>query len=120
MTEPSEQSVVERRLNAYWCPDCHGYVITEDVDKGVTPMFLACRVKGEPNARGNTCKGHMKSMMYPKQPWPAEDDYGHQIPTEPTWEWYMPDRRERRRLSEGILAHVVKGGLLLRRKGKRK
>lgn len=116
----------DQRLNAYWCPDCHGYVVTEDVDKGVTPMFLACRVLGEPDNPANTCKGRMHSMMYPKQPWPDTDGYDNPIPTEPTWEWYMPDAAELKRLEKkarhndtmaaGMLDHHQKGGLALRRK----
>lgn len=119
--------------NAYWCPECHGYVVTIDVDQGVTPMFLACRAKGEPSNPLNDCTGQMHSMMYPEEPWPDEDGYGDRIPTEPTWEWYRPtsiaDRvrhaavagayarpgrpRRHRQLTE-TEEHVAKGGLLLR------
>lgn len=106
-------------LNAYWCPKCHGYIVTEDIDRGVTPMFLACRVKGEPDSPENDCDGTMQSMMYPDPPWPAEDGYGHAIPTTPTWEWYAPGRTALKAMKRRDLAtydHVRKGGLLLRQK----
>lgn len=105
------------RKNAYWCEDCHGYIVTVDIDEGVTPMFLACRVKGEPNAPGNDCKGTSRSMMYPAEPWPEKDGFGHPIPTEPTWEWYAPGLDEANALSRDAFEHVQKGGLLLRRIG---
>lgn len=111
--------------NAYWCPDCHGYVITIDVDEGVTPMFLACRVKGEPSDPDNGCKGQMHSMMYPEPPWPAVDGYDQPIPTEPTWEWYKLDAAELKRLEKkarrgdrmavATIEHHQKGGLELRK-----
>jgi hypothetical protein len=105
------------RKNAYYCDACRGYVVTVDRDEGVTPMFLACRVKGEPTDARNRCKGQMVSMMYPPEPWPEKDGYGAQIPTTPTWEWYSPDADERAALDDATSAHVEKGGLLLRRIG---
>ena len=93
--------------NAYYCEDCKGYVVTIDVDQGVTPMFLRCRATPG-------CKGMSKSMMYPKEPWPAVDGFGAPIPTEPTYEWYRPGKRERRRLDADSRHHVGQGGLLLR------
>jgi len=105
----------ENRKNAYWCPDCHGYVVTIDLVEGVTPMFLACRVLGEPDDPANTCKGRMQSMMYPEEPWPDKDGYDNEIPTVPTWEWYHPGAAEFLRLSPEGQDHVRKGGLLLRK-----
>jgi hypothetical protein len=108
------------RKNAYYCWDCQGYVVTIDRDEGVTPMFLACRVKGEPTDPANDCKGRSTSMMYPDEPWSEKDGYGNPIPTEPTWEWYSPDAAERKRLKRkdpGTFEHVQKGGLLLRKIG---
>lgn len=109
----------ERNKNAYWCPECHGYVVTVDVDEGVTPMFLACRVKGDPRDQANDCKGQMQSMMYPVEPWPERDGFDTPIPTEPTWEWYAPGSTERKRLRRdepGVYEHVERGGLLLRQR----
>jgi hypothetical protein len=108
-------SAEAERKNAYFCDECQGYVITIDRDEGVTPMFLACRVKGDPNDPANDCKGKMTSMMYPAQPWPEEDGYGNPIPTEPTWEWYKPEPSDPALKDAGTREHVTKGGLLLRR-----
>jgi hypothetical protein len=108
-----------RNLNAYWCKVCGHYIVTVDLDEGVTPMFLACRVQGEPNDPANTCTGTMQSMMYPPHPWPKTDGFGVAIPTEPTWEWYKPDERElarMRRKDPAGYEHVRKGGLLLRKR----
>lgn len=99
--------------NAYYCNECRGYIVTIDLDEGVTPMFLACRVAGEAG-HANPCQGTMQSMMYPQPPWPETDGYGTPIPTEPTWEWYSPDRNEYRRLDMQVKEHVDLGGLLLR------
>ena len=107
------------RKNAYWCDSCHGYIVTIDRDEGVTPMFLACRVKGEPTDPRNDCEGMSRSMMYPAEPWPETDGYGHAIPTEPTWEWYAPGADEANALDRGTFEHVQKGGLLLRKIGRK-
>ena len=48
----------EKRINLYNCRTCGNTIITEDKDKGVTPMFLSCEMF-------NGCKsGRMFSMMY--------------------------------------------------------
>lgn len=115
--ELEKRAAFKGKRNAYYCDVCRGYVVTIDRDAGVTPMFLACRVKGDPRDPANDCKGRSRSMMYPPEPWPEEDGYGTPIPTEPTWEWYMPDEDECKRLKGedlGAWEHVEKGGLLLR------
>jgi hypothetical protein len=98
----------EGKKNAYYCEDCKGYIVTIDRDEGVTPMFLACRT-------GRSCKGSMRSMMYPDEPWPAVDGFGNPIPTEPTWEWYRPDSNKVRKMSRDMKEHIAKGGLDLGR-----
>lgn len=103
------------KKNAYYCEACKGYVVTIDRDEGVTPMFLACRVLGEPTDPANTCKGQSHSLMYPTEPWPEKDGYGQPIPTEPTYEWYKPDDAEAVRLDAASFDHVSKGGLMLRK-----
>lgn len=103
------------RKNAYYCDECGGYIVTVDRDKGVTPMFLACRVKGEPTDPRNDCKGTSRSMMYPPtETWPS-DHPALMNGAPPTWEWYSPSDVERRTLDVGTLEHVEKGGLLLRK-----
>lgn len=103
----------EGEENAYYCKECHGYIVTVNRDDGVTPMFLACRVKGEPEEPGNDCTGYMHSLMYPKKPWPEERG----LPTEPNWEWYRPapDEVFVDAYAEETRAHVEQGGLLLRK-----
>lgn len=100
--------------NAYYCEGCRSYTVVVHADDGVTPMFLACRAKGEPDSPENDCKGRSHSMMYPDEPWPEKDGNGTPIPTEPTYEWYAPDEAEKRTLDAGMLDHVELGGLLLR------
>src|SRR3954452_18392660 len=113
----------ENKKNAYFCDTCNHYIVTIDVDEGVTPMFLACRYLGDPRDPKNTCEGTSHSMMYPEEPWPEFDPAGRPIPTTPTWEWYKPDRDEmillrreakRTMVTREIVDHVDKGGLLLR------
>lgn len=94
------------QLNAYRCPDCGGYIVTVDRDEGVTPMFLACRVKGDPSDPGNDCKGRMASMGYPPEPWP--------IDATPTWEWYRPEGEAYAAMNAEMRDHIDRGGLALR------
>lgn len=89
------------RKNAYHCETCGGYIVTIDVDSGVTPMFLGCRAADE-------CKGRMASMMYPPEPWGSLD-------STPGWEWYRPSERAARKMDSATFEHVKQGGLLLRR-----
>jgi hypothetical protein len=90
--------------NAYWCSDCEQYLITVDVAQGVTPFIVRCR----------NCGGDARSQLYPEEPWPATDPAGRTIPNQPTHEWYMPTLEAARRMGEGTLDHVTKGGLVLR------
>jgi hypothetical protein len=109
---------VDRR-NAYYCGTCGDYIATRDVDEGVTPMFLACRVLGDPSDPLNTCDGISRSMMYPERPWPNVDSLGTPIPSEPTWEWYAPGIDEANALPLEAFEHVQRGGLMLRQIPKR-
>lgn len=86
--------------NAYWCDDCHSYTVVVHRDAGVTPMFLACRATAD-------CRGTSRSMMYPKDPWPAH------IP-EATYEWYLPDAKKLRKMDPAEQDHIMRGGLALR------
>ena len=49
---------MEKRINLYNCRECGNTIITEDKDKGVTPMFLSC------DSFGGCKDGKMHSMMY--------------------------------------------------------
>lgn len=95
-------------INVYHCPDCDGYMAIEHVEEGVTPMFLACRVKGDLKDPANDCEGMMVSMMYPAKPWPIE--------LEPGWEWFRPTGQAFEMLSPEMRDHIESGGLALRQK----
>lgn len=113
------------RLNAYVCDGCGRWVVTRDVHEGVTPMFLACRFKGEPTDSENDCKGRSVSSMYKlemlQRHLHEREVYPSLIPREwpePTWEWYMPDAAEMKRLRRHkprAVEHAERGGLSLRR-----
>lgn len=95
-------------INAYYCPDCQSYVVVIHRDEGVTPMFLACRAKGEPTDPANDCKGMSTSLGYPAaETWP--------IPRTPTWEWYKPDAEQIAEMDEAGRDHIERGGLDIRK-----
>ncbi len=83
-----------RRINVYICEVCHKPIVTKDVDEGVTPMFLSCKVTPG-------CPGKMVSGMY-RVPQGLLPDY----------EWYKPSSLEG--LEPSTREHVERGGLLLR------
>lgn len=53
-----ERTTGEKRLNLYNCKSCGNTIVTEDKDKGVTPMFLPC------DMFEGCADGRMSSMMY--------------------------------------------------------
>jgi len=79
--------------NIYTCDICGCIIVTVDSDRGVTPMFLACKST-------TNCRGTMTSAMYLVDPG-----------LNPTWEWYRPDSIAK---DDVAYNHVVRGGLLLR------
>lgn len=95
------------KKNAYFCDKCLNYIVTIDIDVGVTPMFLACRATED-------CPGTMVSMMYPDEPWPERDPGGREIPTEPNFEWFKPSLKNARRRGPEMYDHVRRGGLDIR------
>jgi hypothetical protein len=84
-------------INAYRCLECNESIITRELLRGTTPMFISCRATPG-------CTGQMESRMYRVD----QDQVAN-------WEWYRPDARQK--LSPGERAHVQKGGLLLRKVG---
>lgn len=85
-------------INSYRCARCGYVIVTIDVDRGVTPAYLACR--------GNTtCDGTMTSGWY-RGNVPL-------IATPATYEWYRPDDTDS--LVGYDTDHVLHGGLLLRK-----
>jgi hypothetical protein len=90
--------------NAYTCQTCRFVLVTINRDEGTTPFSLeACR--NPANVDG--CPGPMYSGFYRLPP----------NAPEPTWEWYSPSGRARRRLSPWERDHVDRGGLLFRQIG---
>lgn len=84
--------------NKYTCESCKGTIITIDLDVGTTPSMLACRARGD-------CKGVMWSSFY------SPSSVGD---AEPTHEWYIPVREERRSGNKAYRDYYKKGGLALR------
>lgn len=77
---------------------CGHAIITVDVDRGVTPMFIECPL----------CKVMMHSALYRVE-----------AGLTPTREWYRPGLAETESLEAGARQHVEAGGLLLRDLGTR-
>lgn len=78
---------------------CGQEIITIDVDEGTTPAFLACRaVEG--------CGGIMESSFY--SPASVGD-------AEPQYEWYKPNREERRAGNKDMREYFRRGGLDIRK-----
>lgn len=95
-------------MNAYVCQqeECKRYVITTDRDRGVTPMFIACRTK---DGVTTGCKGPMVSSGYPKGAPPKHLG-------KPTLEWYRPEASPLGFFDSNheMNQHILKGGLALR------
>lgn len=85
------------RRNTYVCDKNGHSVVTIDRDPGVTPMFILC-----PH-----CSGRGVSKFY-----------NGGIPgVDPSHEWYRPTLKQCLKMcnkNEGLLDHVLKGGLVLR------
>ena len=84
------------RVNCYVC-GCGHITKAKDVDAGVTPMMFSCE-KCEETARSTFYKD-----IAPEQ--------------KPTIEWYRPTLKQvlKMRKNEGMLDHILQGGLDVRR-----
>lgn len=85
------------RKNKYTCQECKRYVVTIDVDEGVTPFMMGCPFID--------CVGMMHSSFY-----------NVDVDDEPSFEWYKPDEAEIAKLESNTRDHVERGGLLRRKK----
>lgn len=85
------------QYNVYQCERGH-HNLSLDVDKGVTPMFLVCRVDG--------CGATSSSTMYPKGEPPA-----HLFPVRVLWRRPTNGELKRERREGG--EHYKLGGLAL-------
>lgn len=88
-------------VNGYQCPECDMYTLVIHKDRGVTPMFLACRVTKD-------CPGTAVSLGYP----PGTPPPG--IMRAVRWEWFRPDKKAFNKLTPEMQDHVRRGGLVLR------
>ena len=94
--EPDTMHPWTPKPNIYTCRKCGQETVTVDVDEGVTPFIIFCKVtKG--------CNGHAQSSMYRVPPETAD---------RATHEWYKPPTMKGLTLAER--EHVERGGLLLR------
>lgn len=92
----------EGRRNAYHCRTCGRQTITINLCEGTTPFTIGCRA-----AWPGKCNGLATSAFF-KIDQTTPPEYG----------WYRPTDAEAAQLDRrapGTLAHVQKGGLILRR-----
>ncbi len=84
------------RVNCYVCQKCLQVTKTIDIDSGVTPFFHTCE----------HCGADAQSTFY-------KDVAPHMKPTQ---EWYRPTLKEvlKMRKKEGMLDHILQGGLDVR------
>lgn len=87
---------LSNRVNCYVCTKCKHITKTKDIDSGVTPFMHSCEVCGE--------TAH--STFY-------KDIAPH---LQPTQEWYRPTLEQvlKMRKKEGLLDHILQGGLDVR------
>lgn len=88
------------KKNKYTCNRCDHVIITIDLDEGTTPSMLSCKNSSV------DCNGSMWSSFY--SPASVGD-------AEPTYEWYRPNREERRRGNGASRQYYKQGGLALRK-----
>lgn len=93
---------MENRINVYTCKSCGHQIVTIDIEEGVTPFMIDCKI----------CKKDATSSFY-------------RVPEGlvPTHEWYKPTVKELKKLyghNANLLMnmkdHVKSGGLDLRKK----
>lgn len=82
-----------KRVNCYICKNCNLITKTKDIDAGVTPFIHTCE----------HCGGEAHSTFY--------NDIAKHL--HPTQEWYRPTLKQvlKMRKNEGLLDHILKGGL---------
>jgi hypothetical protein len=92
--------------NAYICRRRPAHIIIcVDIHPGVTPMFLSCR--------DEHCDSDMVSAGYPGErgAGPLPD----RLRDKPLWVWYRMSEPELRKANDMERAHVLQGGLKIRR-----
>lgn len=84
------------KLNIYTCNTCRAFIVTRDLDTGVTPFMTGCRQEG--------CQGWMQSSFYRV----------YDQAMRASLVWARPKAIIADLLKPHVLEHVLKGGLLLR------
>lgn len=82
------------RVNCYVCQTCKHVTKTIDIDSGVTPFMHTCFKCG--NVAHSTFYTDIAPHLKPVQ------------------EWYRPTLKQCFKMKDGILEHVLKGGLDVR------
>lgn len=106
MVKTMEKELIDltNRINCYVCDKC-GYITkTKDIDKGVIPFMFTCKKCGNLMA-----KSTFFNDIVPER--------------KPTIEWYRPTLKEvlkMRNKQDGMLEHILDGGLDYRRLSKNK
>lgn len=95
-------------INGYGCGVCKGQVMTVDMDRGTTPMYMGCKAT-------EGCHGTMASFGYPSTPPPK--DFHTLVKV---FEWYRPETNGLGFFHEDQVVdeYVRRGGLLLRERTK--
>jgi hypothetical protein len=79
------------RVNCYVCTVCKRITKTKDVDPGVTPFMFSC--------------DYCKSMAYSTGYRDIAPEIKH------THEWYRPSLESVFKMRDGMVEHILKGGL---------
>lgn len=84
------------RVNIYACRECSHYIVTQDIDKGVTPAFMSCTF---------CTTGTMQSSWYRVSQ-----------SLDPQYVWYRPDGKELKKLlkNPAMHDHIEGGGLIMK------
>jgi len=97
------------KKNAYHCDKCGAWLITIDIDKGVTPFSMQCKVERWGVNAHYRCEGTLLSNFYPPEPWPPN------VSSIPEWEWYRPSKEEIQGYKPEYQEYYRQGGLKLRK-----
>lgn len=84
-------------VDVYVCKKCGNRIYTKYEDKGVTPFCIACRNDG---CKASAC--HEYTIPFSLVPQGAK-----------ILNWYRPSFKEMLTLKEGVIEHVLLGGLIL-------
>lgn len=90
---------MNERINLYNCKKCGNTIVTQDIDSGVTPFILFCKLYNGCN------EGFMTSQMYNVPPKLVASH-----------EWYRPEESEYPKFGISTMEHIKNGGLVIRKR----